>query len=47
MILNGATNGSVANDLGISERTVEKHVLAAYQRLGARTRTEALLAILD
>jgi DNA-binding CsgD family transcriptional regulator len=47
MILNGATNGSVANELGISERTVEKHVLAAYQRLGARTRTEALLAILQ
>jgi len=47
MILNGATNGSVANELGISERTVEKHVLAAYHKLGARTRTEALLAVLE
>lgn len=46
LILDGATNGSVAHELGISERTVEKHVYGAYARLGARTRTEALLALL-
>ena len=46
LVLNGATNAGVANELGISERTVEKHVLAAYEKLGARTRMEALLAIL-
>lgn len=46
LILDGATNGAVAHELGISERTVEKHVYGAYARLGARTRTEALLALL-
>lgn len=46
MILGGATNGGVAHRLGISERTVEKHVIAAYAKLGARTRTEALLKVL-
>jgi len=46
LVLNGATNAGVASELGISERTVEKHVLAAYEKLGARTRMEALLAIL-
>ena len=46
LILDGATNGSVAHQLGISERTVEKHVYGAYARLGARTRTEALLTLL-
>lgn len=46
LILDGATNGAVANQLGISERTVEKHVYGAYARLGARTRTEALLTLL-
>jgi DNA-binding CsgD family transcriptional regulator len=47
LVLNGATNGAVANALGISERTVEKHVIAAYDKLGVRTRTKALLAVLD
>jgi len=46
MILGGSTNGGVAHKLGISERTVEKHVIAAYVKLGARTRTEALLKVL-
>lgn len=46
MILGGCTNGGVAHRLGISERTVEKHVIAAYGKLGARTRTEALLKVL-
>jgi DNA-binding CsgD family transcriptional regulator len=46
LVLNGATNAGVALELGISERTVEKHVFAAYEKLGARTRMEALLAIL-
>jgi DNA-binding CsgD family transcriptional regulator len=46
LILNGSTNGGVAHTLGISERTVEKHVLGAYAKLGARTRTEALLKVL-
>lgn len=46
LILEGATNGAVAHELGISERTVEKHVYGAYARLGARTRTEALIALL-
>ena len=46
LILGGSTNGGVAHALGISERTVEKHVIAAYTKLGARTRTEALLKVL-
>ena len=46
LILEGDTNGSVAHQLGISERTVEKHVYGAYARLGARTRTEALMTLL-
>jgi DNA-binding CsgD family transcriptional regulator len=47
LVLSGATNGGAASVLGISERTVEKHVLAAYDKLGVRTRTRALLAVLE
>ena len=46
LILGGATNGRVALELGISERTVEKHVVGAYERLGVHGRTEALLKLL-
>lgn len=46
LVLAGRTNDAVARDLGISTRTVAKHLEAAYRRLGVRTRTEAAALLL-
>ena len=40
-IAEGKTNGEIASILGMSERTVEKHVQHILQRLGVETRTAA------
>ncbi len=44
--LRGRTNAAIANELGISPRTVAKHLEAAFRRLGVQTRTEAAVALL-
>jgi DNA-binding CsgD family transcriptional regulator len=46
LVLSGRTNDGVARDLGISTRTVAKHLEAAYRRLGVRTRSEAAALLL-
>ncbi|MFC7261531.1 helix-turn-helix transcriptional regulator [Streptomyces lutosisoli] len=38
----GLTNGQIARDLGVSERTVEFHVLGLYRTLRARNRSHAV-----
>ncbi len=46
LILRGETTAGIANELGISPKTVEKHIESAYRALGAQSRTEALLVLL-
>jgi DNA-binding CsgD family transcriptional regulator len=40
LVLRGLSNGAVAHELSLSERTVEAHVAAAYRKLGVRSRGE-------
>jgi DNA-binding NarL/FixJ family response regulator len=43
----GASNGEIADDLGMGERTVKTHVSAILAKLGARDRIGAVVAALD
>lgn len=45
-VLAGRTSQGIAADLGISVRTVEKHLESAYRRLGVRNRAEAVALLL-
>jgi len=47
LIAAGASNGDVADALGVSEKTVDKHIVALKQRLGVSTRTEIAMAFTD
>ena len=40
LVLRGLSNSTVADELSLSERTVEAHVAAAYRKLGVRSRSE-------
>ena len=40
LIVRGYSNRTVAEELGIGERTVETHVASIYRKLGIKTRTE-------
>lgn len=42
LMAHGARNKDIANRLCITERTVKFHMAAIFQKLGARSRTEAL-----
>jgi DNA-binding CsgD family transcriptional regulator len=44
LVAAGCTNRQVGRALGLTERTVGKHLENIYQRLGAQSRTEALAA---
>jgi DNA-binding NarL/FixJ family response regulator len=41
VVVTGASNKAVAARLGISERTVERHLSSVFAKLGVRSRTEA------
>jgi two-component system response regulator DegU len=40
-IMGGMSNHAIAQDLGISEKTVEKHISSIFSRLGVSSRTQA------
>ncbi|MEX0303989.1 MAG: helix-turn-helix transcriptional regulator, partial [Leisingera sp.] len=39
----GATNKSIANELGICEATVKVHLRTCFRKIGAQNRTQAAL----
>ena len=41
LVLTGKTNRAIANDISISERTVEFHLDHIYTKIGVRTRVMA------
>lgn len=43
LILQGASNGTIASTLLLSRRTVEGHVSALLQKTGCRSRTQLVL----
>jgi DNA-binding NarL/FixJ family response regulator len=43
----GATNGEIAIELHVGERTVKSHVSAIFSKLGARDRAAAIIAAYD
>ena len=43
LLMRGHTAAQIAEQLYLSRRTVEKHLAGAYARLGARTRSEAIV----
>jgi DNA-binding NarL/FixJ family response regulator len=46
-ICRGATNGEIATELHVGERTVKSHVSAIFSKLGARDRAAAIIAAYD
>lgn len=45
LIASGSSNGEVADQLVLSVRTVERHLLNAYRKLGVRSRAEAAATV--
>ncbi len=43
MVRKGFANKQIARRLGITERTVKAHLSSAFQRIGARDRTQAAI----
>lgn len=41
LVVEGKTNQEIGKALGISEKTVEKHLMAVFEKLGVTSRTEA------
>lgn len=46
-VAEGKTNPDISSALGISERTVEKHLERVYKKLGVNTRTGAVILFLN
>jgi DNA-binding CsgD family transcriptional regulator len=44
-VLRGMSNSTAADDLSLSERTVEAHLASAYRKLGIRSRGELSSAL--
>lgn len=47
LLADGFPNAAIADQLGVSRRTVESHVSAAYRKLQLRTRVELARAVLE
>ena len=45
LVAAGTSNRSIAMELGVSEKTVERHLTAIFKRLGFRSRTELAAAV--
>jgi DNA-binding NarL/FixJ family response regulator len=43
LIVAGRTNREIADELVLSVRTVERHILHVYEKLGARNRADAIV----
>jgi DNA-binding NarL/FixJ family response regulator len=46
LLLSGLTNEEIATALGLAEQTVKNHLVAMYDKVGARHRTEFALRLL-
>jgi len=46
-VAKGKTNPDISSILGISERTVEKHLERVYQKLGVGSRTAAVISFFN
>lgn len=46
-VIDGQTNKEIAYTLGISEKTVEKHLSSTYKKLGVNSRVEAAVLAVD
>jgi DNA-binding NarL/FixJ family response regulator len=44
-VARGLSNAEIAGDLGISEKTVEKHLTDLFARLGVQSRTAVAAAV--
>ena len=42
LLATGRTNGEIAGELVLSVRTVERHILHIYEKIGARGRADAI-----
>jgi DNA-binding NarL/FixJ family response regulator len=42
-LIDGATNKSIANELGICEATVKVHLRTCFRKVGAKNRTQAAI----
>ena len=47
LVAAGKANQDISLALGISERTVEKHLERVYKKLGVETRTAAVICVLN
>jgi len=47
LLAQGLDNNRIARDLGISEKTVRNYVSAVIEKLGCRTRAEAIVRSRD
>lgn len=46
-LVSGDTDRQIASQLGVSPRTVHKHLEHVYQKLGVATRTAAVVRVID
>ncbi|WP_417585516.1 LuxR C-terminal-related transcriptional regulator [Pelagibacterium sp.] len=46
-LLKGATNKTIANDLGICEATVKVHLRTCYRKIGVKNRTQAAIWVTE
>ena len=47
LVCRGSSNKTIARQLGVTEGTVKQHLCAIYRTLGAKNRTELIIAFSD